>query len=281
MKLRAIEGNSQSLDGGAMFGNAPKNLWSQWVKTDLHNRVELATRGLLVIFDDGLTVLFETGVGAFFPPRMRERYGINESEHVLLNSLAAEGIQHSDIDVVVLSHLHFDHAGGLLAPWAEEKPPELLFPQARFVVSEKHWERARQPHQRDKASFIPELVGLLEQSGRLELVARNQQEILDGKVKLHHSNGHTPGLMLSEIQTENGPLVFSADLIPGAPWVRTAITMGYDRFPELLIDEKKRLLDDLYSRQGRLFFTHDKDMCCAAIEQDEKGGFTVSRTDLN
>jgi glyoxylase-like metal-dependent hydrolase (beta-lactamase superfamily II) len=115
MKLWSIMGNSQRLDGGAMFGNAPRAMWSQWLPPDEQNRVPLACRTLLASPLNGKTVLFETGIGAFFEPKMRERFGVVEDRHVLLDSLAEAGFSHEDIDVVVLSHLHFDHAGGLLA----------------------------------------------------------------------------------------------------------------------------------------------------------------------
>jgi glyoxylase-like metal-dependent hydrolase (beta-lactamase superfamily II) len=111
VRLWSVEGNRQRLDGGAMFGNAPRNLWAQWLAPDQDNRLEFACRCLLVEDLDGRTVLFETGIGAFFNPKLRARYGVHESEHVLLRSLAARGVAHEDVDVVVLSHLHFDHAG--------------------------------------------------------------------------------------------------------------------------------------------------------------------------
>ena len=170
MKLWSLLGNSQKLDGGAMFGNVPRAMWEHWIEPDADNRIPLACRALLADGLDGRRVLFETGIGAFFEPKLRERFGVVESRHVLLDSLAAAGLTHEDIDVVVLSHLHFDHAGGLLAPWQESQPPRLLFPNARFLVSAECWERARHPHPRDRASFIAELPALLVASGRLEIV---------------------------------------------------------------------------------------------------------------
>jgi glyoxylase-like metal-dependent hydrolase (beta-lactamase superfamily II) len=133
VRLSSIEGNRQRLDGGAMFGNVPRNLWAQWLVPDQENRLEFACRCLLVEDLDGRTVLFEAGIGAFFSPKLKARYGVQEEEHVLLRSLAAHGVAHEDVDVVMLSHLHFDHAGGLLGAFEESKPPELLFPRARFL----------------------------------------------------------------------------------------------------------------------------------------------------
>lgn len=265
-----------------MFGNAPRALWEKWAAPDELNRIELACRALLASPLEGKTVLFETGIGAFFDPRMRERYGVQESQHVLIDSLREAGFEHEDIDVVVLSHLHFDHAGGLLAAWREGREPELLFPNATYVVGAQHWQRALQPHPRDRASFIPELPGLLQASGRLEVVNGEYSKVLGHSVRFSYSDGHTPGLMLAEIvgqgragEGAHGGVVFCADLIPGRSWVHVPITMGYDRNAELLIDEKRQFLEDKLARNVHLFFTHDPQVALAQVGRDEKGRFVT------
>jgi len=281
-KLTSLIGNSQKLDGGAMFGNAPKALWQRWTETDELNRIDLACRCLLVQTPTE-NILFETGVGAFFHPDMKSRFGVVESHHVLLEQLDSLGIQTSDINKVVLSHLHFDHAGGLLSEWAENQDPELLFENATFVVGKDAWERAINPHFRDRASFIPDIQRLLQDSGRLELVDLDDApRVLGTGFKFHVSNGHTPGMLVTEIPTSEGPVLYAADLIPGVPWVHLPMTMGYDRFPELLIEEKQTLLTDILDRNGKIFFTHDPKTAMGDLIKDEKGKFSVNnmQTDL-
>ncbi|MFO0666249.1 MAG: MBL fold metallo-hydrolase [Polyangiaceae bacterium] len=266
MKLFAVQGNHQRLDGGAMFGNCPKPVWEKWAPPDARNRITLSCRCLLVREDSGRNVLLEAGIGAFFDPKLRDRFGVEEERHVLLDSLAALGLAASDIDVIVLSHLHFDHAGGLLTAFEAGKPAALAFPKAHYVVGSEAWARAKAPHARDKASFIAELQGLIEQTGRLEIVRGNHSEVLGDAYSFTYSNGHTPGLMLTRVEGHpNGPITFMGDLIPGAAWVHLPITMGYDRFPELLIEEKKEVLDRVIAEGGWAFFTHDHDASCARI----------------
>jgi glyoxylase-like metal-dependent hydrolase (beta-lactamase superfamily II) len=258
-----------------MFGNVPRALWSQWITPDEENRIELACRALLVRELNGKTILFETGIGAFFEPKRRSRYGVFEDRHVLLDSLAACGVEHEDINAVVLSHLHFDHAGGLLTPYREGADPELLFPNAQFVVSRRAWERACHPHPRDRASFIPGLPDLLIESRRLEIVESAHAPCLGTAVRFDFSEGHTPGLMLAEIGGDGG-VIFCGDLIPARPWVHLPITMGYDRNPEQIIDEKRQFLEDKIARRIMLFFTHDPDCALARPVREANGKYGVS-----
>jgi glyoxylase-like metal-dependent hydrolase (beta-lactamase superfamily II) len=278
MKLWSICGNSQRLDGGAMFGNVPRAMWEKWIQPDEAHRIPLACRALLADGLQGKRVLFETGIGAFFEPKLRERFGVVEPEHVLLANLAQVGFSHEDIDVVVLSHLHFDHAGGLLSAWKEGEAAQLLFPNATFIASAAHVARARDPHSRDRASFIPELLPLLESSGRFEVVDGQYSQTLGHAVRFHFSEGHTPGLMLAEIvgTAGHGGVVFCADLIPGRAWVHLPVTMGYDRYPERLIDEKLDFLADKLERDVRLFFTHDTECAMARVRRDDKGRYSTS-----
>jgi glyoxylase-like metal-dependent hydrolase (beta-lactamase superfamily II) len=271
--LTSVLGNSQRLDGGAMFGNAPKGMWEKWIPPDDKNRIPLACRCLLVR-DGARHILLEAGIGAFFEPALRERYGVVEDQHVLVESLASAGVTPEQIDVVVLSHLHFDHAGGLLTAWPA--PQGLVFPRASYVVGAEAWARAKSPHARDRASFIPGLTELIEATGRLEIVSGKTSALLGDGFTFHVSAGHTPGLLLTEVAMPDGPVVFCADLIPGKAWVHLPITMGYDRYPELLIDEKAALLGELLGQHGRLFFTHDPVVAMGTLVRDDRGKFGIT-----
>lgn len=278
VQIFSVEGNTQRLDGGAMFGNCPRAVWAGWAPPDDHNRIRLACRSMLVREDSGRHVLLETGIGAFFEPKMRDRFGVQEPEHVLLRSLAALDVKPEDIDVIVLSHLHFDHAGGLLTAWSPEQAPQLVFPNARHVVSAEAWERALRPHARDRASFIPGLTDMLLGTGRLEQVSGPHSDTLGAAYSFTYSNGHTPGLMLTRVAGPAGPVTFLGDLVPGVPWVHLPITMGYDRFPELLIDEKEALLATIVAESGWAFYTHDPEVAASRVTRSAQGRFSAAES---
>jgi glyoxylase-like metal-dependent hydrolase (beta-lactamase superfamily II) len=273
----SLLGNSQRLDGGAMFGNVPRAVWSRWYTPDDLGRIPLSCRALLLDHGDK-KVLCETGIGAFFEPKLKDRFGVVESEHVLLDSLAARGLDTAEIDFVILSHLHFDHAGGLLSKWSSERPLELLFPKALYVVGKTAYERAKHPHPRDRASFIPELLPLLEASGRLEILETPEAgtRLLGPEYSFVETNGHTPGMLHTWVRGRKASLFFCADLVPGTAWVHLPVTMGYDRYPERLIDEKAELFPKLEAERSFVFFTHDPSVAAGRIQRDASGRYGVS-----
>lgn len=278
LAVSSVVGNRQSLDGGAMFGNVPRALWQAWCPPDALGRIELSCRAFLVE-DRDRKILIEAGVGAFFPPHLAERYGVVETEHRLLTSLAELGVSPDEIDVVLLSHLHFDHAGGLLSAYDAGQPARLVFSRAQFVVGELAFARACAPHARDKASFIPELVELLKQSGRLQLIPEGatSHPLLGERVQLFPSNGHTPGMVLPIFIGQERRAAFCADLIPGAPWVHLPVTMGYDRNPELLIDEKASFYEAIGDGSW-LLLTHEPKFSAGRLARDAKGKYALDST---
>ena len=274
IKVSAIEGNGQKLDGGAMFGNAPRPMWEKWIAPDALGRIPLSCRCFLIEWDEQ-KLLLETGVGAFFAPDLAERYGIQDSDrHLLRENLAALGVHEDQITAVVLSHLHFDHAGGLLPSYQElqDGKQELLFPKAKYYVSRQALERADHPHPRDRASFLPDLQAKLHQSGRLEVLEGNEK-LFGGRLEFRLSHGHTPGQLLSLVHGEHASMIFCGDLVPGCAWVHVPITMGYDRYAELVIDEKRELYEGIEHANTWLCFTHDIEFCAAKIELDSRSRY--------
>ena len=272
--ITSIEGNRQLLDGGAMFGNVPRPVWEKWIAPDEIGRIPLACRCLLIEFGNGKTALCETGIGAFFEPKLAERFGVQTPErHLLLENLARHNHSADDIDYVIQSHLHFDHAGGLL-PTFKEGRNRLVFPRAQFLVGEKAWQRALQPHSRDRASFIHELTNLLVQSGRLIRIGVDPlPQDLEGRIEFLESEGHTPGQMHTLFHGTKQKVFFCGDLIPGLPWVHLPITMGYDRFPELLIDEKSNIYERAVPENWWMFYTHDPKASGSRIMKTASGNF--------
>lgn len=273
-----VLGNGQRLDGGSMFGNVPRVVWSKWIAPDEQGRIGLACRGMLVEIGEK-KILCETGIGAFFEPKMAERFGVQTPQtHVLLESLSKRGISHEDIDYVILSHLHFDHAGGLLPAFsnsaASNSSEPLLFPNAIYVVGEEAFLRSQAPHPRDRASFIPGLNEKLQSSGRLKVLKEGEvlEEFL-GTLSFFISNGHTPGQLHTIVHGKKSKIIFAGDLVPGTAWAHLPVTMGYDRYPEKLIDEKKHLYEDILTKEDWVFYTHDTEVVCSQIEKNEKGKF--------
>lgn len=273
--ISSVEGNTQCLDGGAMFGNAPRVMWEKWLTPDVEGRIPLACRCMLIEYGD-TKILCETGVGAFFEPKMAERFGVETAErHLLLENLEKRGIKDTDIDYVILSHLHFDHAGGLLSRFVEGEESKLLFPNARYIVGKTAFSRSEKPHSRDRASFIPGLSEKLIASDRLIQVYEGEavSGLLEERLQFIFTDGHTPGQMHVLLKGEKEQVFFCGDLVPGRAWVHASITMGYDRFAEKVVDEKKDLMQKAAADSWILFYTHDPEISASYCSVSDKGRF--------
>jgi glyoxylase-like metal-dependent hydrolase (beta-lactamase superfamily II) len=294
--ITSLDGNRQYLDGGAMFGNVPRALWSQWTPPDEQGRILLACRVLLVQIGP-FNILLEGGIGAALAPKLAERFGIVPPDENLLPKLLRApplNLAPEDIHFVILSHLHFDHAGGILRSFSELKgeTSDLLFPNAYYLIGKNALARAQHPHQRDRASFIPGLVEKLMDTKRLVVLegsawpelALPNNSLLKPHFEFMETAGHTPGQMHTLLRGPEQSVFFCGDLIPGKNWVHLPVTMGYDRCPESLVDEKEAMYQRAQeqahaSRQKKpwiFFFTHDPKIAAATVTKDSRGNYAAA-----
>lgn len=287
----SLDGNHQKLDGGAMFGNCPKALWQRWIQPDEKGRIPLACRSLLIPHRQRY-ILLEAGVGCFFEPTLAERYGITPTTHHLLqHHFTHLGIKAHDISTVILSHLHFDHAGGVLKPPHARKlqahRPEChdIFPHSRYILSEGAVERALHPHPRDHASYPEALQNWLRSAlkhspQRFEVLPPHatSSNSLGADFEFILSHGHTPAQLHTLWHAaDHLKIFFCGDLIPGVPWVHLPITAGYDRYPEKLIDEKLSLYPRALREGWWFFYTHDPQICLSQIRRTQSRRYEAVR----
>ena len=265
-KVYALEAGFFSLDGGAMMGSVPKVLWEKTNPPDSKNRIELALRCLLV--DDGENVvLIESGIGTKNSDKFIKMFDIRMGEYSLSNELSKYGYSHENITHMVLTHLHFDHAGGAVL-YDENNNLVPAFPNAKYYISEKNWDAGLNPSPRDRASYIKENYILLKEYGQLELVPENSN-IIDG-IDTYTVNGHTYGQQLIKISDNNDTLVFCSDLIPLESHLKLPWIMGYDLNAALTLKEKKEFLDLASKNNWLLFFYHDPKTIAVRIKKAEK-----------
>jgi glyoxylase-like metal-dependent hydrolase (beta-lactamase superfamily II) len=237
LQVHEVRDGSIALDGGAMFGVVPRPLWERAIQPDARNRVHLALRCMLVV-QGNRRIMVDDGVGSRWDGRHRDLYGLERDGMGIDAELARAGLTRADITDVVLTHLHFDHAGGTVRDEAGRL--ELSFPNATYHLQRRHWKWAHQATDKDRGSFRPEDFAPLEKSGRLHLL-EGGTELYPG-VTLFVSEGHTVGLQLVRLEAQDQTLVFCGDLIPTTAHLKPAWTAAYDLYPLTVIEEKKQLL---------------------------------------
>ena len=244
-----------------MFGVVPKPLWEKRAPADERNRIRLGLRPLLVRGDR--TMLIDAGIGEKMDAKSVSIYGIDRTRN-LTHSLADAGADVDDVDIVLASHLHFDHAGG----FTRRTPEGALvptFPRARYVARTAEWDDATHPHERNRASYLADDFVPLADAGVLDLVA-GDDEIMPG-VRVVRSGGHTMHHQVVMIESGGRTAVFAADMIPTTAHVDEPWIMGYDLYPMDTLAFKRRLVREAIAGEYLVFFEHDPDIAAGYIRE--------------
>lgn len=266
------------LDGGAMFGTVPKVLWERSNPPDAKNRIEMEARGLL-LKSPGCNVLIDTGNGADFIAKYGEKmgskfaemYAIDQSGPSLMKSLSSHDVKPEDIHHVVLTHLHFDHAGG----GTTEKDGKLVptFPNAKYWIQKANLETASTPNLREKASYYAANFQPLIDAGVVTLLDGPVDNFIPG-ISAIISDGHTKGQQPIKVSDGATTLLYCGDMVPTSTHVKIPWLMGYDLHPLTLMEEKQKYLGEAADHSWYLFFEHDP-YCDAALIERNGHDFSV------
>jgi len=259
-----------------MFGIVPRVLWERVFEPDEKNRILLNMRCLLLEGSDRL-ILIDNGLGEKYDSRFAEMFAVDHEYATLYDSLGIAGFSVDDVTDVILTHLHFDHAGGSTRQTGSGLAP--TFNNARYHIQKTHWEWAQDPGCREKASFLSENIEPLKASGQVNLVEGNGQ-LYEG-VELIEVNGHTKAQQLVKITGENDKvLLYLADLVPTTAHIRPAWMMGYDNQPLVTLDEKVTLVEQAYENGWSLFYEHDPFVTVTNLKKTERGIQTSDKRTL-
>ncbi|MEX2116173.1 MAG: MBL fold metallo-hydrolase [Bacteroidota bacterium] len=265
-EIQAIETGRFALDGGAMFGIVPWVFWSKSNPPDERGRIALAARCLL-IRGNGKTILVDNGNGTKFSDKLKDIYKLDNSQSALQASLAQRGVVPDDITDVILTHLHFDHAGGSTAMVDGKLVP--AFPRARYYVQREHWELSQRPTEKDRGSFMKDDFMPLHEHGVLEFLEGEPE--LFPNIRLVVCNGHTSAQQLPLISDGTTSLLFCCDLVPTMSHVPIPYVMAYDVRPLVTIAEKKKLLGRASEEGWILFLEHDPQISAITVKSTDKG----------
>lgn len=236
------------LDGGAMFGVVPRVLWERVAPPDEKNRIRLNMN--CVFIDTGKEkILIETGIGEKWSPKEIEMYGIRREKPFAQSLFEITGSNPQDIDIVINTHLHFDHAGGNTIASISQ------FPKARYLVSSAEFVHAQNPHERDKASYLPENWQPLRESGQLELMPADYDPVPG--LKLQTCRGHSETMQTWRLDRGGKTLYGFTDLVPTRHHLPLAWIMGYDLYPAETLDFKREVLPRAAAEEWLCVFYHD------------------------
>jgi glyoxylase-like metal-dependent hydrolase (beta-lactamase superfamily II) len=263
------------LDGGSMFGQVPKPVWSRFSKADEENRIALVVRALLVRRGDAL-LLVDTGMGINYAPEERARLALDPGLGSLTDVLAWEGIDPAGVTDVVLTHLHFDHVGGLGVPTSQRRSRSAL-PKARVHLHRAQWERAQAPGPKERRSFRAIDVALLRELDPVLL--EGEAEILPGVI-VHPTEGHSPGLLTVTVTGSSERLCYPSDLFPTLAHIRLPFHTGFDLWPERLLAEKESILSAAAADGTILVFNHDPLTAACRVRAGRDGFVVHSKIDL-
>jgi methylmalonyl-CoA epimerase len=252
------------LDGGAMFGVVPRTLWEKRLPPDDSNRIPLGMRPLIVR-NGKHTVIIDAGCGDKMDPKLAQIYKLDRRYH-LDHALAAAGLAADDIDIVVASHLHFDHVGGF-TKFGKDGALVPRFPNAKYIAHRGEWDDATHPHERNRASYLQENFVPLKDAGVLTLVD-DGAEIIPG-VKYRRSGGHTPNHQVVMIESGSRTAVFTADMYPTSVHVPDPWVMGYDLYPMDTLAFKRAFAKEAIEREYLLFFEHDPSMAAGYVREKD------------
>ncbi len=276
-ELTSIETGWFALDGGAMFGVVPRAVWAQHIAPDDRGRIGLALRALLIQEVDGdRKILVDTGIGQKWDAKKTDIFGIDHSQLELERSLADHGLQAGDITDVLLTHLHFDHAGGATKKVGETIVP--TFENATYYVQQANLDWAQAPTEKDRASYRPENFEALLREGVLELTD-GPGMWLPG-IELILSDGHTRAMQLPHIHGPEGHVAYCADLVPTSVHVPTPWVMAYDNFPLTTMREKRAIFERACAEDWILFLEHDPFGPATKVECGSRGYSAGERIEL-